>query len=79
MAQLKSYRFAIDRNKCIGASSCVALAPNTFELDEQDIVTITNSTGDDHETQLLAAQSCPVDAIKVIDQETGEQLWPLKS
>ncbi len=68
-------RIEIDRTTCIGAASCAALAPNTFELDDENIAVLKNPTSDDAQTILLAAQSCPVDAISLYD-ETGAQLWP---
>ncbi len=69
-------KISVDRDKCIGAASCVALAPATFELDDQEIAVVKDDPTDESNKQLLAAQSCPAGAITVIDQETGEQLWP---
>ncbi|KUK79420.1 MAG: hypothetical protein XD95_0404 [Microgenomates bacterium 39_7] len=71
-----SYRILVDKKKCIGAASCVGIAPNTFNLNEDDIAEVKDEVGDDQKTQLLAAQSCPTGAITIIDQETGWQLWP---
>lgn len=73
-----SIKITVDRDKCIGASSCISVAPETFELDDQDIAQVKNETGNESDQQLLAAQSCPVGAITIVDQETGEQLWPKK-
>ena len=64
------------RDKCIGAASCAAIAPHVFELDEHDIAVIISQDGDDDDTKLLAAQSCPTAAIIVTDTSTGEQVWP---
>ena len=64
------------RNKCIGAASCVAIAPKVFELDEEKIARILAQDGEDDDTKLLAAQSCPTAAIIVTDTETGKQVWP---
>jgi len=71
------YTVKVIREKCISAGSCVAIAPGTFVLDEEGIAKIVSQTGDDAETQLLGAQSCPTAAIEVIDNETGEKVWPL--
>lgn len=54
----------------------MALAPETFSLDEDEIAVIASEPQDKPGEQLLAAQSCPVGAIQVIDKETQEQLWP---
>ena len=65
----------VDRELCISAASCVAIAPNTFELDQEGIATVKKQDGDPRDTILQAAQSCPVNAIKVFDDD-GTQLWP---
>ncbi len=81
----------IDRNLCIGAASCIAVAPSTFELDPEnkavlrrraapptsdatDRTDLEDGTIDD-ETLLLAAKSCPTQAIMVFDEE-GKQIYP---
>lgn len=74
--QVGKYKVDVIRDKCISAASCVAIAPGTFDLDEEGIAIILSQTGDDPETQLLAAQSCPTAAIVITDTETGEQVWP---
>lgn len=69
------YRVEVIRDKCIGAASCVAIAPTVFALDnEQKAIVIGEDELDD--IKLLAAQSCPTMAIIVTDIETGEQVWP---
>jgi len=74
--QAGKYEVRVIRDKCIGAASCVAIANKTFDLDEENIAIILDQHGDDDETRLLAAQSCPTAAIEVIDTETGEMVWP---
>ncbi len=69
------YKVEVIRDKCIGAASCVAIAPNVFALDaEQKAIIIGDEDLDD--IKLLAAQSCPTMAIIVTNIETGEQVWP---
>lgn len=69
------YMVSILRDKCIGAASCVAIAPKVFGLDkEQKAFIISQDELDD--MKLLAAQSCPTAAIVITDIETGEQVWP---
>jgi ferredoxin len=72
----RSYTVKVIRDKCIGAASCVAVSPATFKLDEENIAVILGQKVDTDENVLLAAQSCPTAAIIVIDDETGEQVWP---
>lgn len=74
--QIGKYEVKVIREKCIGAASCVALAPHTFDLDEEDIAIIINQHGDSDDDRLLAAQSCPTMAIIVTDTTTGQQVWP---
>lgn len=73
------YQVKVIKDKCISAASCVAIAPEVFQLDEDDIAYIVSQDGRDDETKLLAAQSCPTMAIIVTNTETGEQVWPPKS
>ena len=76
--QIGKYKVEVIREKCIGAASCVAIAPKVFELDEEQIAIILSQDGEDDQTKLLAAQSCPTAAIVVTDTQTGKQVWPLE-
>jgi ferredoxin len=71
------YLVKVINDKCIGAASCVAIAPKVFELDEANIAKVISQDGEDDDTKLLAAQSCPTAAIIVTDTTTGEQVWPV--
>lgn len=74
--QIGKYLVQVIREKCISAGSCVAIAPQVFELDEEGIARVISQDGNDDETKLLAAQSCPTAAIIVTNTETGQQVWP---
>lgn len=74
--QIGKYQVSVIREKCISAASCVAIAPQVFQLDEEELATVISQDGHDDDTKLLAAQSCPTMAIVVIDTETGQQVWP---
>jgi ferredoxin len=69
------YKIKVIRNLCIGAASCVAVSPATFELDGENKA-VTLQGNDTPENILMAAQSCPTKAIIVIDTETNTQVWP---
>lgn len=71
---IKIGRVEIDREACISVASCVEIAPESFELDEDGKARIINKDGD-VALILEAAKSCPVDAIRVFD-EAGGQIWP---
>ncbi len=72
----KRYKITIDRDLCIGAASCVALALKTFALDSENKAIVLEGEGDPPEMIKLAAESCPTKAIILIDEETGEQEYP---
>lgn len=71
------YQVKVIRDKCIGAASCVAIAPKAFKLDDKQIAIMLPTVGEESDDNLLlGAQSCPTAAIIVEDKETGEQVWP---
>lgn len=72
---LKIGKIVVDRDLCIGAASCIAVAPGVFELDSENKAIVYNDKGADAETILLAAKSCPTQAILVFDEE-GNQIFP---
>ncbi len=73
---MAKYKIEVDRDLCIGDQACCAEAPNTFEMDDENIAIVTNAEGDSEEEILAAAKICPVDAIIITDTESGEQIWP---
>ena len=72
---LKISKIVIDRDLCIGAASCVVIAPGTFQLDAENKAYLVDLNGHDAETILLAAESCPTKAIFLYDEE-GKQVYP---
>lgn len=85
------YKVKVDRDLCIGAATCVAIAPNTFELDSEGKAVIKKKDGsltsdfvkyedinDAEENVLNAAKSCPVNAIVVVEiDEQGNEIRQL--
>ena len=65
----------IDREACIGAASCSVIAGLTFGLDTEQKAVVIDPDGNDYDTILQAAQSCPTDAITIIDKD-GNTVWP---
>jgi len=72
----KRYKITVDRNLCIGAASCVALAMKTFALDSKNKAVNLEGEGDPPEMIKLAAESCPTKAIILENAETGNQEYP---
>lgn len=72
----KKITVKVDRDLCIGAATCVAVAPKMFVLDNEAKAIVLNTAGQEtYETSLDAAKSCPVAAI-FIEDETGKQVYP---
>ena len=66
----------VDRNVCIGAAPCTAMAPGTFGLDDEGkAVVLATADQDSADTILNAARACPVAAIIIKDAE-GKQVFP---
>lgn len=74
----KVYKVVIDRAACIGATTCVVVAPEAFDMDIENIaVSKPGAELLDDEVLLMAAQSCPTAAIILYD-EKGNQIFPIK-
>ncbi len=70
------YEVTIERDLCIGAATCAALAPSTFNLDNEAKAIILDSAGADDDSAVLeAAKACPVAAITLKDQ-SGAVVYP---
>ena len=66
------YKARIDEGLCAAHGDCVDIAPQVFELNETAHV-----IGDGPPELLMeAAEACPSVAIIVLDDETGEQVYP---
>jgi ferredoxin len=65
----------VDRELCIGISSCVAVASTVFALDGENKAVATNLSSVSEKKLLEAAESCPQDAI-IVEDDTGRQLYP---
>ncbi|HLD60992.1 MAG TPA: ferredoxin [Patescibacteria group bacterium] len=71
----KIRRIVVDRAKCIGANSCVAVAPGVFQLDAENLAYVVDPDSTDEDTILMSAQSCPVLAVLLYD-ENGGKIFP---
>ena len=91
MAERKIAKIVVDRNLCIGASTCVVTANTVFALDAENKAVIKQGSGvktsgpaarnvlEDQsvsdEIIRAAAESCPTRAIFLYDAE-GKQIYP---
>jgi ferredoxin len=75
-----------DWNRCMGASSCVEIAPKVFHIDwerkksvfDPAPLEVLDEKGADAETIFRAAQSCPYRAIILEDAESRERIFPMQ-
>ncbi|NQV88910.1 MAG: ferredoxin [Parcubacteria group bacterium] len=83
-------RVLVDEDLCIGAASCVTIAPETFQLNEENKAWVLDHgtepegskyerwievTDDEKENIILAAQSCPTLAVFIFEED-GTQIFP---
>ncbi len=66
----------MDKNKCVGSTICVQLAPEVFALDEHRQSKVVDADGVDADRLLETAEQCPVSAITLVDAKTGAQVFP---
>ncbi len=83
-------KIKVDPDLCIGAASCVTIAPATFQLNEENKALVLDHseepggktfertievTEEEKAMILLGAQSCPTLAITIFD-DLGKQIFP---
>jgi ferredoxin len=74
--KIRTLTMRIDRALCIGAATCVAIAPKAWTLDDEAKAIILDTAQEETDAVLLeAAKGCPVMAIFLTD-ETGKQIFP---
>jgi ferredoxin len=67
-----TYSASIDEDACAAHGDCADLAPEVFEVDDVARVIATGP----EELLLAAAEICPTTAIRIVDQQTGQQVFP---
>ena len=65
----------VDRDLCLGAGNCVAIAPTVFEFDAERKAIVLDPSSVDDDTLMEAAESCPFDAI-IVEDDRGRQVYP---
>lgn len=70
------YHVLINRDACVSDKLCWDKAPDVFEFDDEDKPFVKDANTKWPENLLWLAKNCPVDALTIIDAETGEKVWP---
>ncbi len=68
-------KIVVDRDLCIAAVSCMAVAAETWELDDENKIVVTDANSVDDDTLIASAEACPTKAIFLYDTE-GNQVFP---
>jgi curved DNA-binding protein CbpA len=74
------FKIIVEPSLCMAFGSCESLAPHVFHVETNKIINpkavVVSETGDNFESILDAAQTCPTKAIIIIDRYTGKQIFP---
>ena len=62
----------IDPGACAAHGDCEAIAPEVFRV--EDVAVVVGSAPD--ELMVEAARACPSAAIRLVDSESGAQVYP---
>ncbi len=73
---MSKLRITVDHGRCVGNAQCVGLAPAVFRHNDDRQSEVVDPDGAPEELILKAASYCPTGAIEVVDDRTGEVLFP---
>lgn len=69
-------RILVDHDLCVGNGTCLVTAPGVFVHNARRQSEARHPQEGSEAEILAAARSCPVAAITVMVEETGERLYP---
>ena len=69
-------RIDITKSKCRSFGKCMSVAPEVFAFDAEKKVSLVEGASAPDETIAKAAKSCPYRVIALVDEDTGEQIFP---
>jgi len=72
----QQWNATVNPRVCVRTGLCVATAPDEFDVDDDGRGRPSADTQPASPTLLDAAESCPVEAITLIDSATGERVFP---
>ena len=74
--QSRNLKVKVDRDLCIGAATCIAIAPKSYVLDSEAKAVILKSIDEESEQTIIdSAKGCPVAAI-IIEDDKGNKIFP---
>ena len=80
LTETSRFKIIVEPSLCMAFGSCEILAPHVFHVETNKIINpkavVVSETGDNFESILNAAQTCPTKAIIIIDRYTGKQIFP---
>lgn len=68
-------KIVVDRDLCIAAVSCMAVASETYELDGENKIVVKDANTVDDATLIASAESCPTKAILLYGTD-GALMFP---
>ena len=75
MSEIK-WRVTVDTDLCISSAGCVLRAPEAFEFDASRQGCPRHEVVGPSEDVMDAAESCPVEAISIVEEGTGVMVFP---
>jgi ferredoxin len=69
-------RIELSKSKCRSFGKCMSVAPQVFAFDAEKKVSVLAGGSAPDETIAKAAKSCPYRVIALVDEDTGEQVFP---
>jgi ferredoxin len=69
----------VDKQVCVRTGLCAAAAPERFALDENGQGHARSTALPASEEVLEVAESCPIEAISIVDTESGKPVFPPES
>ncbi|OGK16440.1 hypothetical protein A2690_03775 [Candidatus Roizmanbacteria bacterium RIFCSPHIGHO2_01_FULL_39_12b] len=74
--KIGKYKVWIERDLCIGAATCLAIAPRAYKLDKDAKAIFLDSCDNESiETIVDSARGCPTAAI-IIEDENDKRIYP---
>lgn len=70
------WRISVDRNLCQGTGMCTSISAAHFRLEGGVSEPVEELVDPDDDDIVDAAESCPVEAIKVVSAEDGRVIAP---